>query len=143
MSNTNNTTVTTTNNNTVADLVRRAYENTKQLGFVLDGAFAKHGNVPGAAGSRFIGEHCSRQGGTEHMLFADMSAKWKEVFHDGDNILILEAPLFEGVQAVMNAGPLADLDQETPCRVKALGHHPTLVTQGEPKPTGVVTCVLE
>lgn len=126
----------------IAATVKEAFKNSKEnIGFVLDGAFKKHGNVSGATGSRFVKEeYFKTQEGTEHFLFFD-TQNW-EIKEEAGNVTIVQAIIPEGL-AVMAAEDLKKLPADQLCKVQQLGAHPTLVTAGEPVPTNKVTCIVE
>lgn len=128
---------------TVGAIVAEAFKNSKNnISFVLKGAFEKHGNTETATGSHFCKpDWYTKQEGVEHYLFFDMKDMWKAT-QLGNNILIAEAQIPEG-DAVTAAVALTELPTEQLCKVKALGHHPTLVTMGIPKTTTVVTAIVE
>lgn len=130
----------------LSPVIRQAFRNTKQkLGFLLDGAFRKHGNTEEACGSRFI-TGCTSQGGTEHLLFADMLNEYEEISREG-NILIASARLSDmGVglgSAVTAAVALSTVDKSATVEVKELGYHPTLTLAGTPVPTDTITLIIE
>jgi hypothetical protein len=127
-------------------IIKKAYQNSKQkLGFLLDGAFRKHGNTETATGSRFVKPGWfTTQGGVEHLLFADMLNSYEEVSRNG-NLLIAKAQLSDmGVElAVTAAVDLSTVDKSATVEVKELGYHPTLTLAGTPVPTQVITLIIE